>query len=171
MEFYYHEHDRDVLVLAADGGLNADTAESFVKQLETLADAGVNKIIVDCSSLQYISSYGIGVLVRLHQNLARHGGDVKVAGAKSLVLQTLNVMRMRRAVRDLPGCGSRRLAFRPMRSSANRERCGTKPDPKMIWRRSDAQPRPRSHLGPPHLNEAESTASPTGIGCNFSQFR
>ena len=113
MEFYYHEHDRDVLVLAADGGLNADTAESFVKQLETLVEAGVNKIIIDCSSLQYISSYGIGVLVRLHQKLAKHGGDVKVAGAPSMVLQTLNIMRMGTLFNIYPDVDRARLAFRP----------------------------------------------------------
>ena len=113
MEFYYHEHDRDVLILAADGGLNANTAEAFVKQLETLVDAGVSRIIIDCSNLQYISSYGIGVLVRLHQKLAKHGGDVKVAGAKSLVLQTLNVMRMGALFEIYPDVDRARLAFRP----------------------------------------------------------
>src|SRR4051812_1757139 len=113
MEFYYHEHDRDVLVLAADGGLNADTAESFVKQLESLVEAGVNKIIIDCSSLAYISSYGIGVLVRLHQKLAKHGGDVKVAAAPSLVLQTLNIMRMGTLFNIYPDVDRAQLAFRP----------------------------------------------------------
>jgi hypothetical protein len=33
MELYYHEVDRSVLVLSADGGLNADTAADFVSQL------------------------------------------------------------------------------------------------------------------------------------------
>jgi anti-anti-sigma factor len=42
-------------------------------------DAGVDKIIVDCSRLEYISSYGIGVLVRLHKALMARGGDVKIA--------------------------------------------------------------------------------------------
>src|SRR6185369_15944578 len=94
MEFFYHELDKDVLILSADGGLNADTADQFVHQLEALVDAGVKKIIVDCTRLDYISSYGIGVLVRLHQKLAKHGGDVKVAGVKSKVLGALSLMRM-----------------------------------------------------------------------------
>ena len=42
MEFYYHESDRDILVLSADGGLNADTASTFVEQLESLVDAGMS---------------------------------------------------------------------------------------------------------------------------------
>src|SRR5438067_13796329 len=41
MEFFFHELDRQVLILSADGGLNADTAAEFVGQLESLIDSGV----------------------------------------------------------------------------------------------------------------------------------
>src|SRR5438046_3203485 len=113
MEFFYHELDKDVLILSADGGLNADTAGPFVQQLEALVDAGVTKIIVDCTHLDYISSYGVGVLVRLHGKLAKHGGDVKVAAARSMVLQTLTVMHMGDVFSIYPDVDQARLAFRP----------------------------------------------------------
>ena len=112
MEFYYHEHDRDVLILAADGGLNANTAETFVKQLEALVDAGVNRIIVDCSNLQYISSYGIGVLVRLHNRLVKHGGHVKIASPPGKVLQALAIVRLAQMFEIYPDLEQARLAFR-----------------------------------------------------------
>jgi len=114
MEFFYHELDDSVLVLSADGGLNADTADAFVKQLESLVDAGVDKIIVDCSRLEYISSYGVGVLVRLHRKLAARGGDVKIAGVKSRVFQVLTVMRMNDRFAVYPDVDRARLAFRPL---------------------------------------------------------
>ena len=113
MEFYFHEIDKSVMVLGADGGLNGDNAQPFIEQLESLVDAGVNKIIVDCSNLEYISSYGIGVLVRLHGKLAKHGGDVKVAAPRSIVLQALTVMRMGRLFEIYPDVNQARLAFRP----------------------------------------------------------
>src|SRR3954470_18252908 len=94
MELYYHELDRSVLILNADGGLNADTASDFVAQLESLIDVGVNKMIIDCTKLTFISSYGIGMLVRLHNKLAKQGGDVKIAAPPGLVLQALNLLRM-----------------------------------------------------------------------------
>jgi len=115
VEFYYHELDRSVLILSADGGLNAETAATFVQQLESLVDAGVKQIIVDCSRLDYISSYGIGVLVRLHTKLARHGGDVKIAGAQSFVLNALNVMRLSRLLAIYPDVDQARLSFRAQR--------------------------------------------------------
>jgi anti-sigma B factor antagonist len=116
MEFFFHELDRSVLILSADGGLNADTADSFVTQLESLVDAGIRNIIVDCTRLDFISSYGIGVLVRLHKKLASRGGDVKVAGAQSFVLNSLNIMRMGRLFEIYPDVDRARLAFRPKNS-------------------------------------------------------
>ena len=112
MELYYHELDKSVLILSADGGLNADTAADFVKQLESLIDVGVTKMIIDCTNLSFISSYGIGVLVRLHNKLAKHGGDVKIAAAPSRVLQALNVVRLGRLVEIYPDVNAARLAFR-----------------------------------------------------------
>lgn len=117
MEFFYHELDRSILILSADGGLNADTATTFVRQLESLVDAGVTKIIIDCSRLDYISSYGIGVLVRLHRTLARRGGDVKVAAARSMVLKALTAMRLNELFEVYPDVDRARLAFRPQNAA------------------------------------------------------
>jgi anti-anti-sigma factor len=113
MEFFIHELDRSVLILSADGGLNADTAAEFVGQLEALIEGGINRIIVDCTHLDYISSYGVGVLVRLHNLLAKHGGDVKIASPKSMVLQALTIMRMGKLFGIYPDANQARLAFRP----------------------------------------------------------
>ncbi len=48
MEFYYDEIDGDVLIIKADGGLNADTTDQFVESIEKLVTAGLANIIVDC---------------------------------------------------------------------------------------------------------------------------
>ena len=113
MEFFYHELDRNVLILAADGGLNASTASQFVGELEALVDGGVKQIIVDCTRLAFISSYGVGVLVRLHNKLAKHGGDVRIAGVKSGVLQAMTILKMNRLFQIYPDVNQARLSFRP----------------------------------------------------------
>ncbi len=41
MEFYYDDIDEDVLIITADGGLNADTSEQFTLSIEKLVDAGL----------------------------------------------------------------------------------------------------------------------------------
>jgi anti-anti-sigma factor len=115
MEFFFHELDKDVLILSADGGLNAKTGAQFLGQLDVLVDNGLTKIIVDCTRLESISSYGVGLLVRLHNKLASHGGDVKIAAPKSMVLQALEVMRIGKLLGIYPDVNQARLAFREKR--------------------------------------------------------
>ena len=112
MEFFFHELENDVLILSADGGLNAETGAEFLRQLDVLVDSGLKKIIVDCTQLDYISSYGLGLLVRLHKKLAAHGGDVKIAAPKSMVLHAMNVMRLGEIFGIYPDANRARLAFR-----------------------------------------------------------
>lgn len=112
MEFYYDEVDDDVLVLVADGGLNADTAEQFVESVEKLVDAGLTKIIVDCSKLDHVSSFGLGVLVRLHHTLKRHDGNVKVCNVPGMMAQVLALTRLNRVLEIYADKERARLAFR-----------------------------------------------------------
>lgn len=113
MDFYYDEIEKDVLVLRADGGINADNAAQFVAELEKLVDAGVKKIIVDCSGLSYVSSYGIGMLLRVHRRIAKHGGDVKLAGVHSTLVRLLQMARVDGLFDLYPDVNRARLAFRP----------------------------------------------------------
>jgi len=94
MEFYYRGTDEDILILSADGGLNSHNAEQFVTELQTLVDAGVRKLIVDCTKLTYISSYGVGILIRLHKKLAEGGGEVKIAAVDSPIVKALRLLRL-----------------------------------------------------------------------------
>ena len=112
MEFYYHELDNSVLILRADGGINADNAAQFVADLEKIVDAGLRKIIVDCAGLDHISSYGIGVLLRVHKRLAGHGGDVKLAGIHTGLVRLLQIARMDAIFEIYPDVNRARLAFR-----------------------------------------------------------
>jgi anti-anti-sigma factor len=118
MEFFADEIDRDVMILAADGGLNSDTAVDFVTSLEQLVEAGLTKLIVDCSRLTTISSYGLGVLIRLHKRLAERGGEVKLCGVKGVIPQVLQMTRLDKRFEIYPDVNRARLAFRPQSSAA-----------------------------------------------------
>jgi anti-sigma B factor antagonist len=113
MELYYDDVEGDVLVIRADGGLNSDTAGEFVSDIEKLVDAGLRKIIVDCSRLEYISSYGLGVLVRLHKRMKQKEGDVKIASLNSVVTDVLRLTRLSRVFAVYESVARARLAFRP----------------------------------------------------------
>ena len=94
MEFYYRGTDKDILILSADGGLNSKNADQFVEELQTLVEAGARKLIVDCTRLSYISSYGVGILIRLHKKLAESGGEVKIASVDSPIIKVLRLLRL-----------------------------------------------------------------------------
>jgi len=111
MEFFYHGAEQDVLVLAADGGLNSANTAQFIEEIEKLVNSGLRKIIVDCSKLNYISSYGVSVLLRLHKWMSAKGGDVKLAGVGGFmvaVLRTVGLGKMWGVYKDVEAA---RIAF------------------------------------------------------------
>ena len=89
-----------------------DFAEEFLQQMEKLVDAGLAKIIVDCSKLEHVSSYGLGVLVRLHHHLKKQGGNVKVCNVPGMMAQVLTLTRLNRVLQIYPDTNRARLAFR-----------------------------------------------------------
>ncbi len=115
MEFYYDEVQDDVLIVKADGGLNAQTADQFVESLEKMVDGGLRKIIVDCSNLEHISSYGLGVLIRLHKRLDEQAGDVKFASVKGLIVDILRMTRLNKLFAIYPDVQKARLAFKEVK--------------------------------------------------------
>ena len=113
MKLYYSEVDDDILIIRADGGLNSENSAQFISELATLIDNGQSKIVVDCSRLTYISSYGLGVLMRLHAKLAKRGGNVKLACVKGLVEKVLTVTRLNSVLEIYPDVDRACLMFRP----------------------------------------------------------
>ena len=84
-----------------------------MQQIETLVDAGLRHLIIDCTRLTSISSYGLGVLIRLHKRMKTRGGDVKLCGVRGIIPQVLQVTKLDRMFQLYPDVDRARLAFRP----------------------------------------------------------
>ncbi|MDP6479088.1 MAG: STAS domain-containing protein [Phycisphaerales bacterium] len=113
MEFIPEEIDGDMMVLRADGGLDATNAAAFIKEVEAIAGGGINRLIIDCSNLTHISSVGLGALIRLHARVAKQGGEVKLCGVSGVVMQVLSMMRLDRVFGMYPDIDQARLSFGP----------------------------------------------------------
>ena len=111
MEFYYSDVEKDVLILSADGGLIADNADRFVDELDRFIQSGARKLVVDCQKLTYISSYGLGVLVRLHKKLAVKGGDVKLANVAGAIPKLIRMTRLDKTFEMYPDVPAALRAF------------------------------------------------------------
>ncbi len=113
MEFYYHEDEGDVLIISADGGIDRHTSSQFVQEIVDLIKGGLKKIIIDCDKLTYISSYGLGVLLRVHKRARMAGGEVKIANVHSRVAAVLNLTHLNKIFGIYPDVNRARLEFRP----------------------------------------------------------
>lgn len=113
MEFSLEEIDQNVMIVRVDGGLDSQNANDFRQAIEKLIEGGIRCIILDCEKLHYISSYGIGAILRLHQNMAKRGGNVKIAALQGVVWDILHIASLDRVFDIYPDVNQARLAFRP----------------------------------------------------------
>lgn len=121
MEFYFHDLHKDVLVLAVDGGLDMHTSRQFTESVQKIAALGVKKIVIDCSRLSYISSTGIAALLLLHKRMTGRGAHVKVAGAKSAIVDVLRMTRLDGVFELHPDVSRAMLDFKPKDADAGGE--------------------------------------------------
>jgi len=112
VELYFREVQKDVMVVALDGGLDDSTAPELVRQVDELVEGGIAKLIIDCEKLTHMSSAGLGAIVRLHRRAAARGGDVKIAGVKGAAANVLGITRLDRVFAMYPDVSRALLAFR-----------------------------------------------------------
>ena len=115
MEFYYRDTDRDILILRADGGIDGHNVQEFLNQLQRLIEAGARNLVVDCSGLGYISSFGITTLIRVHKRMAECGGDVKLAAVQPPLFRLLEITRLNEVFHSYPSVEDALEAFRRQR--------------------------------------------------------
>lgn len=112
METYLDEIDDEILVLVADGGLDAHNARALAGKLDTLISAGIHDVIVDCSRLTFMSSSGIGTLLKLNRQLNARGGRVHLAGTTGAITQVIRLARLENVLGVHPDVGRAKHALR-----------------------------------------------------------
>ena len=122
MQFLCREIDRNVMLVEVDGGLDATTSAQFTDALEKMIDVGIDRIIVDCDRLHYVSSAGIATLLRLHKRMHRRGGEVKLASVRGLVFDVLRAMKLDEVFNVYADVERARLALRPRDDGNDRRR-------------------------------------------------
>jgi anti-anti-sigma factor len=64
--------------------------------------AGVRQVVFDLSRLDGIDSTGVGIIVVCHAKLQKAGGNLRIAGASGIVLETLQMTHVDRIVPLFP---------------------------------------------------------------------
>ncbi|MGI6548556.1 MAG: STAS domain-containing protein [Syntrophomonadales bacterium] len=81
----------DILVLGLEGRLDASTSSTLDKHLSGSIEGGEIKMVLDFSSLDYISSAGLRVLLMAAKKIKGAGGRLVLAGLKSHVREVFDI--------------------------------------------------------------------------------
>lgn len=101
------------------GSLDTSCAEAFYSEVASAIQEGQRRVLVDCSSLEYVSSLGIAMLIRLHSRMKAQGGDVKLVGLPSMLRDVLVTTRLNRLFGMYPDESSAVQAFIDEEDRAN----------------------------------------------------
>jgi anti-anti-sigma factor len=81
-------------VIKLGGRLDAESTIDFNVAWESCVENGALHLVLDLAELQYISSAGLGSVVRLAKQLQSRGGSVSLCGVKGLVREVFQVTNL-----------------------------------------------------------------------------
>jgi len=81
----------DVTIAAIAGSLDSITSPQAQQALDAIVAQGAQKIAVDCSKLDYISSAGLRVLLGLAKQLMAKGGSLRTFGLNQTVREVFEI--------------------------------------------------------------------------------
>lgn len=87
-----HNSKRSFVFLEIIGYLDAHTIEQFENLCEDLLNQGWTNVILDLKGLTYISSAGIGALMRLAHKLRERDGDLILLKPSEKVFNIFNLL-------------------------------------------------------------------------------
>ncbi|MCX8051530.1 MAG: STAS domain-containing protein [Chlorobi bacterium] len=92
--FRTHVEDCDdgVTIVELHGYLDASTAFQLDELFGALHDRGVQRIVVECSGLEYISSAGLGVFMAHIEPFRAAGGDIRFCALNDRITMIVEML-------------------------------------------------------------------------------
>jgi anti-anti-sigma factor len=84
----------ELTVVTLEGNIMQEDVTMFRSRLDDLAHNGKIKIILDMSSVSYLSSMCLAVIIDIRNKLAARHGDLKLASANYLVKNLFEMTRL-----------------------------------------------------------------------------
>ena len=81
----------DAVILAFAGNLDTNTVPEAQEALGAEIDAGKNKVVIDFTDLDYISSAGLRVLLSTAKRLRGSGGALRLFGLNEPVTEVFEI--------------------------------------------------------------------------------
>ena len=81
----------DILAIDIAGKLDTHTSVSALEELMEIVDSSPAKVLVSLAALEFVSSAGLRVILRVTKHVRGYGGDLKVSGAQGVVKEVLEI--------------------------------------------------------------------------------
>lgn len=81
-------------MLHVAGRMDADNAAAFESQCESCILEGFSSLVIDLGNLTYVSSMGLGAIVKIAKQLRDQGGEVRICCLTGLVRQLFEITRL-----------------------------------------------------------------------------
>jgi anti-anti-sigma factor len=85
-------------VIHLDGEFDAYDCDRFLKQVDTLAQAGNVRVVVDMHAVTFVNSQGLGALLQTAKRLASEGGKLVIANPSAFCAKEFDLIGLRKAV-------------------------------------------------------------------------
>ena len=79
-------------MIALSGRMDGIASDFIYDCFRNVVASDTKKVVLDCGELDHMSSAGLSALVRLHLRLKKEGGQIKVADAKSNIIDILRIV-------------------------------------------------------------------------------
>ena len=92
----------DIVSVVLSGELDAVGCDYLLTCVEGQIRDGCHKLILDCEKLKFISSLGLGTLMRVHSRMRKKGGDVKLAAVHSTIADVFRLVALDKVLQIYP---------------------------------------------------------------------
>ena len=125
-------YDKNIPVITPIGSLDTRNAGDFKSTIDFLISKGVSKIILDASSIDFVSSEGLYVLMQTHARMNSSGGIFGILSARNEIISLLKAIGLHKELMFVGSVGevgtathmpesSTRVQFRTYDESATDE--------------------------------------------------
>ncbi|WP_461246657.1 STAS domain-containing protein [Treponema sp. R6D11] len=83
-----------VCKISVKGRIDSNSADLFLEKLETAIEEGQKNIILSMFHVQYLSSIGIRIILKIYKKLSEEGGSFKIEHPSEIVKNVLGMVAL-----------------------------------------------------------------------------
>ncbi len=108
----------DVVLLYPNGFINAHSVRLFEAALQRAISLKQFKIVVNCASLTYIASAGLGAMMGAIEEIRSNGGDLRLASPNETVQNIFEILGFNHLYRTFSSEAEAIASFGPAQGAA-----------------------------------------------------